>query len=72
MTFREWVDAKGGMGCRKQDALWRQVQDALGVSYSGQRKWYSGTARPTIENIARLEAHTDGAVTMQDWLHDGR
>ena len=72
MTFRDWVDSNGGMGCRAENALWLSIQHALGVSYSGQRKWYVGSARPTIEHILLLDEFTQGEVTLKDWLHDRR
>jgi DNA-binding transcriptional regulator YdaS (Cro superfamily) len=41
--------------------------EKLGVSLSGLRKWKARNREPDAATIARIEALTDGKVSLADW-----
>lgn len=67
MTFKDWVASNGGLGYRRQDALWRRIKGETGVGYSGQRKWLLGASEPTPRHVLAILRMTDGAVGLRDW-----
>lgn len=44
--------------------------EAIGVSHSSWSEWEGGSRTPSLEKALVVEALTDGAVTIEDWLFD--
>ena len=58
--FRAWLAGDA----RSYDA----IADIIGTNKSSLSQWANGWNRPTIQRAARIEALTDGRVSVADWL----
>ena len=61
MTLREYLFDRPSMRQRAFAVL-------AGVDETRLSLLINGKARPTVEQVARIEAATDGAVKASDWL----
>ena len=59
MTIREYIKAGNSTPA--------DMADTLGVSEHAIRKWVYGQRRPDLEMMLKIEACTEGEVTVADW-----
>jgi transcriptional regulator with XRE-family HTH domain len=61
MRLSDWI--------REQESTQAQIARQLGVSQPYLSMLASERRRPSIEMLDRIEAHTEGAVTLRDFIN---